>query len=80
MTAIGDLKRQRLAAIAATLAGPPKRTANPFFGVGPITDATADEVEARLLRFEFDAWLEKNYRKLDDRGRDIGAFTSAEAE
>ncbi|HLF22012.1 MAG TPA: NAD(P)-dependent oxidoreductase [Aestuariivirga sp.] len=78
MTAIGDLKRQRLAAIAATLAGPPKRTANPFFGVGPITDATADEVEARLLRFEFDAWLEKNYRKLDDRGRDIGAFTAAE--
>ncbi|MGQ0486103.1 MAG: NAD(P)-dependent oxidoreductase [Hyphomicrobiales bacterium] len=78
MTAIGDLKRQRLAAIAATLGGPPKRTTNPFFGVGPITDATADEAEARLLRFEFDAWLEKNYRKLDDKGRDIGAFTSAE--
>lgn len=51
---------------------------NPFFGVGPITDATIDEVAARLRRFEFDAWLEANYRKLDDKGNDIGPFTTAE--
>lgn len=58
--------------------GPPRRTANPFFGVGPITDAVADEVEARRLRFEFEHWLEQNYRKRDDKGRDLGPFTAAE--
>jgi hypothetical protein len=40
-----------LAALKATAGGPPKRTFNQFFGVGPITDATADEVASRLLRF-----------------------------
>ena len=40
--------------------------------------ATADEADSRLLRFEFEAWLEKNYRKLDDKGRDLGPFTAAE--
>ncbi|MGB8314901.1 MAG: NAD(P)-dependent oxidoreductase [Aestuariivirga sp.] len=78
MAKIEELKKQRLAALKATEAGPPRRTSNPFFGVGPITDATADEVAARLLRFEFEAWLEKNYRKLDDKGRDLGPFTVAE--
>ena len=72
------LKAHRDQALEMTLSGPPARTSNPFFGVGPITDATSDEVDARLLRFEFDAWLEKNYRKLDDRGSDLGPFTSAE--
>jgi lactate dehydrogenase-like 2-hydroxyacid dehydrogenase/phosphoserine aminotransferase len=78
MTTIEDLKKQRAAAIDATKHGPPKRTSNQFFGVGPITDATGDEVEARLLRFEFEAWLEKNYRKLDDKGLDVGPFTAGE--
>ena len=78
MTKIEDLKKQRLSAIKATEAGPPKRTTNPLFGVGPITDATSDEVDARLLRYEFEAWLEKNYRKLDDKGRDLGPFTVSE--
>ena len=78
MTRIEELKTQRNAAIKATEAGPPVRTSNQFFGVGPITDATGDEVEARMLRFEFEAWLEKNYRKLDDKGRDLGPFTAAE--
>lgn len=78
MANIEDLKRQRLGALEATKQGPPKRTSNPFFGVGPITDATRDEVESRLLKFEFEAWLEKNYRKFDDKGRDIGAFTAGE--
>ena len=78
MAMIENLKKQRLAALKATGAGPPKRTSNQFFGVGPITDATADEVDSRLLRFEFEAWLEKNYRKLDDKGRDLGPFTAAE--
>ena len=63
------LKAHRDQALEMTLSGPPARTSNPFFGVGPITDATSDEVDARLLRFEFDAWLEKNYRKRDEIGR-----------
>jgi lactate dehydrogenase-like 2-hydroxyacid dehydrogenase/phosphoserine aminotransferase len=78
MTDIAKLKVERDAALAATRAGPPQRTRNPFFGVGPITDAVADEVEARALRFEFEYWLEQNYRKLDDTGRDLGPFTAAE--
>jgi len=78
MAKIDDLKNQRLAALKATAGGPPKRTSNQFFGVGPITDATTDEAASRLLRFEFEAWLEKNYRKLDDKGRDLGPFTVAE--
>ncbi|RUX52589.1 phosphoglycerate dehydrogenase [Mesorhizobium sp. M4A.F.Ca.ET.050.02.1.1] len=78
MTSKETLRAERLAALRLTAAGRPRRTANPFFGVGPITDLTADEVDARLLRFEFDAWLERNYRKLDDRGNDIGPFTTAE--
>jgi lactate dehydrogenase-like 2-hydroxyacid dehydrogenase/phosphoserine aminotransferase len=78
MTTIDSLKEQRAASLDATAGGPPTRTSNPFFGVGPITDLARDEVDARLLRQEFDTWLEANYRKLDDRGQDIGAFTSAE--
>ncbi|MBE7183256.1 MAG: phosphoglycerate dehydrogenase [Methylobacterium mesophilicum] len=73
-----DLKEQRAQALEATRAAAPRRTSNPFFGVGPITDATRDEVDSRRLRFEFEAWLEANYRKLDDRGRDLGPFTAAE--
>ena len=38
MAKIDDLKKQRLAALKASEAGPPRRTSNPFFGVGPITD------------------------------------------
>lgn len=72
------LKRLRQSSIDATLAGPPARTRNPFFGVGPITDGAEDEAESRRLRFEFEHWLEANYRKLDDRGNDLGPFTAAE--
>lgn len=79
MTAtIESLKAQREAALAATAGGAPGRTINPFFGVGPITDVAADEVEARRIRFAFEHWLEANYRKLDDKGNDIGPFTAAE--
>src|SRR6202035_4381497 len=60
--------------------GRPARTSNQFFGVGPITNMTADEVERRALRYEFEAWLEANYRKVDDRGRDLGPFTLGEIE
>ena len=28
----------------------------------------ADEVERRFYRFEFEAWLEANYPKVDDTG------------
>lgn len=61
-----------------TRPGPPKAPSNPFFGVGPITDATLDEVHSRQRRVEFDRWLEMNYRKVDDKGNDIGPFTTAE--
>lgn len=69
---------QRQASLDATRAGAPARTGNPFFGVGPITDGAADEADSRFLKFEFEHWLEANYRKLDDRGRDLGPFTAAE--
>src|SRR5579884_1631675 len=78
--AIDTLKAQREAALRATAKGPPARTSNPFFGVGPITNMTADELERNALRFEFEAWVEANYRKLDDHGRDIGPFTVGELD
>src|SRR5262245_15237282 len=74
------LQTHRDRALSATAAGPPARTSNAFFGVGPITNMTADECERRLLRFEFEHWLEANYRKLDDRGGDRGPFTVGEIE
>ncbi len=78
MLTIDDRLTQRNASLDLTADGPPARTENQFFGVGPITDMTSDEAASRLLRFEFDAWLEENYRKLDDKGNDIGPFTAAE--
>ncbi|MEH6632946.1 MAG: NAD(P)-dependent oxidoreductase [Halopseudomonas aestusnigri] len=78
MAMIDDLKAQRDASLAVTANGAPTRTSNQFFGVGPITDMTADEVDGRRLRFQFDAWLEENYAKFDDRGNNIGSFTTAE--
>lgn len=78
MTSVDDLKKQRDACIAATAAGAPKRTLNKFFGVGPITDITLDEADARKTRFEFERWLEATYRKFDDRGNDLGPFTASE--
>jgi hypothetical protein len=78
MSDIATLKHQHAAALAATAGGPLPRTSNPFFGVGPITDGAADEVEARRNRFAFERWLEENYRKLDDTGKDIGPYTTAE--
>src|ERR1700730_6893569 len=74
------LRTQRQASLKVSAKGPPARTSNQFFGVGPITNMTADEVERRALRFEFEAWLEANYRKLDDHGRDLGPFTVGEIE
>ncbi|RED52380.1 NAD(P)-dependent oxidoreductase [Aestuariispira insulae] len=78
MATVEELKAQREASLQATAGGAPARTNNPFFGVGPITDMTLDEADARRLRFEFDAWLEANYPKLDDKGNKIGAFTATE--
>ena len=78
MASTDQLNAARLASLAATAAGAPTPTSNPFFGVGPITDMTRDEIDARTLRFEFDAWLETNYPKLDDQGNKIGNFTAAE--
>ena len=75
---VETLKQQREASLAATRDGPPSRPTNPFFGVGPITDMTADEYERRAWRFEFERWLEENYRKTDDRGEDAGPITPGE--
>ncbi len=69
---------QRENALSQTAGGPPSRTQNPFFGVGPITDMTMDEIDARQLRLQFDAWLEENYPKRDDKGNIVGKFTTAE--
>lgn len=77
-SAIEAWKSVRAESLAATAGGPPPRTINPFFGVGPITDMAADEAESRKLRFAFEHWLEQNYLKLDDTGREIGSFTAAE--
>ena len=73
-------QRQREASLAATSGGKPKRTSNPFFGVGPITNMTADEFERRQWRFEFEGWLEANYRKIDDSGNDAGPITPGELD
>jgi lactate dehydrogenase-like 2-hydroxyacid dehydrogenase/phosphoserine aminotransferase len=78
MSEIEQFKAARLESLKATAGGPPTRTQNPFFGVGPITDMAIDEADSRLLRFQFEHWLEQNYRKLDDQGRDIGCFTASE--
>jgi lactate dehydrogenase-like 2-hydroxyacid dehydrogenase/phosphoserine aminotransferase len=78
MATVSEMKEQLERERNITRSGPPKAPSNPFFGVGPITDATIDEVAGRLRRVEFDAWLEANYRKLDDKGNDLGPFTTAE--
>lgn len=70
--------RDREEAQELTKNGAPEKPSNPFFGVGPISDVTRDEVDSRLRRFEFDRWIENNYRKFDDTGKDLGAFTTAE--
>ncbi|MGB1237429.1 MAG: NAD(P)-dependent oxidoreductase [Pseudomonadales bacterium] len=78
MASLQQLKSARDTAISQTQGGAPQATSNQFFGVGPITDMTQNEVDARQLRFEFDAWIEANYPKLDDKGNRIGSFTTAE--
>ncbi|MED5403172.1 MAG: hypothetical protein VYD61_04870, partial [SAR324 cluster bacterium] len=65
MSRKNELEEQRESSIQLTAGGVPARTVNPFFGVGPITNMTTDEVDRRMARFEFEAWLEKNYQKLD---------------
>ena len=80
MSENNTLQLQREASLAITKAGPPSKPSNQFFGVGPITDMTADEVERRLLRFEFEIWLEESYPKLNDQGRPHGPITRGEME
>lgn len=64
----------------ATRNGPPSRPGNPYFGVGPITNGTEDILSSQQLNYEFGRWLTANYRKYDDRGRNLGGFTIAEIE
>lgn len=75
---IEQLKQARANAINQTSSTKPRRIDNPFFGVGPITDMVTDEFDARMLRLEFDRWVEENYPKLDDNGKVIGHFTTRE--
>lgn len=75
---IQDLLAAREDALKRSAGGPPSPTSNPFYGVGPITDAMPDEAEARASRFAFEHWLEENYRKVTDTGGDAGPFTVAE--
>jgi len=56
---IRHFEAARQESLAATAGGPPPRTINPFFGVGPITDMSADEAESRQIRFAFEHWLEE---------------------
>jgi lactate dehydrogenase-like 2-hydroxyacid dehydrogenase/phosphoserine aminotransferase len=65
-------------ALKRSAGGPPRPTSNPFYGVGPITDAVPDEAQARANRFAFEHWLEINYRRVTDTGADAGPFTVAE--
>ena len=78
MISDADLQAHRTNAIEQTRHGAPATPSNPFFGVGPITDATTDEVDSRLRRYAFDRWIESTYRKFDDKGNDIGPFSTAE--
>lgn len=78
MPSIDQLKAIRQASLEATAGGPPTRTSNPFFGVGPITDMTQDEVDARLLRYEYEAWIEDTYPLLSDTGYPVGKSTFRE--
>ncbi len=73
-----DLETARQNALNSSSSGVPPRTLNPFFGVGPITDMTLDEIDARTHRMRFEAWLEANYPKLNDQGKTIGNFTASE--
>ncbi len=72
MLSVEKLHAIRQASIEETAGGPPARTSNQFFGVGPITDMTRDEVHARLLRYDFEAWIEENYPLLSDQGNVVG--------
>ena len=78
MLTIEQLKAIRQISLENTAEGPPARTRNQFFGVGPITDMTCDEVDARLLHFEYQAWIENTYPKLSDKGDAIGKSTGRE--
>ncbi|MDG1177420.1 MAG: NAD(P)-dependent oxidoreductase, partial [SAR324 cluster bacterium] len=80
MSRKNELEAQRESSMQLTASGVPARTVNPFFGVGPITNMTTDEVDRRMARFEFEAWLEKNYQKLDDQGQKIGPVTTGELD
>ena len=80
MDQIKKLKNQRDTSLKFTASGPPSPTSNPFFGVGPITDMTFDEAERRFQGFEFQRWLEKNYRKISDSGQDVGPITKGELD
>ncbi|MBG6159197.1 lactate dehydrogenase-like 2-hydroxyacid dehydrogenase/phosphoserine aminotransferase [Labrenzia sp. EL_159] len=75
---MSDLAAQREHCIEMTRKGQPARTKNPFFGVGPITDMVLDDAEGRKNTLAFNRWLESTYRKLDDKGNDIGPFTTSE--
>ena len=78
MTSVDQLRAIRQKSLDATVKGPPARTSNPFFGVGPITDMTQDEVDARLLRYEYETWIENTYPLMSDTDNPVGKSTFRE--
>ena len=78
MLSTSFLRAAHAAAVAALRDTPPPRPTNPFFGVGPISDGSGDEVDRRQRRLAFERWVEARYRKHDDRGRDLGGYTVTE--
>lgn len=56
----------------------PIRKSNQFYGVGPITNLSLDEMDGRMKKLEFEKWVEESYLKYDDKGNFIGNFTVSE--
>lgn len=78
MNISASLQAAYKAAIDATRSGAPAAPSNPFFGVGPISDGSLDEVNRRQRKLAFERWIEATYRKRDDNGRDLGGYTVTE--
>ena len=78
MTSTDQHQQQRQQSLDIISKGAPQRTTNQFFGVGPITNMTNDEYDARNMQFQFNKWIEDSYPKLDDAGNKVGNFTTSE--
>lgn len=64
--------------VIATRTGAPTAPSNPFFGVGPISDGSLNEVDRQQRMHAFANWISETYRKYDSLGRDLGGYTESE--